>query len=354
MARSPKPPYRVHLLAHANPLELDLPRFGFETAHDYVAFVRKQLPEPLELVCDLDVLAATEEPWKGGRTDDALRIKDLQRAIRDKRTLALVAASGGAYFTRLLPHLDFSLLAKRSAPFWVLGFSEMSTLVNVVATYRCGRGLYWLCPNWVGKRIHPAEAARAALGEFWRALPDVLAGRIPDTVQHLHFGPIVGQLIQGRATSGRVRVIGGCLSVLANAVSGPLGRRARPVGKWLALEDIKESPYRIDRHLASLKCAGWFDRVAGILVGDFHMMHNDTQEALLELLPYHLPPRRRVPIVVSRSFGHVWPLAPLLLNRPLRLEKQGDAVTFAGSLSPGTREPGSKTARQRGDRRKPR
>ena len=57
-------------------------------------------------------------------------------------------------------------------------------------------------------------------------------------------------------------------------------------------------------------------------------MHDDTQPAVLELLQYHLPAKRRTPVVVSRSFGHVWPLVPVLLNRPLSLEIRGRAVTI--------------------------
>jgi muramoyltetrapeptide carboxypeptidase len=268
-----------------------------------------------------------EEPWHGGRRDDAARVRDLQAALDDPRTAAIVAASGGAYFSRILPHLDFSGLARRRPPLWALGFSEMTTLVGYVASFRGGRGLYWLCPNWLGSKLKPPETAREALAEFWRGLPEVLAGRTPTSAQHLHFGPIRGQLVAGRARSGRVRLVGGCLAVLAAVTGGPLARRLRPDGKWLIMEDIREAPYRLDRHLAALKHAGWLERAAGLLIGDFHMLHEDTQPAVLELLKYHLPARRRTPVVITRSFGHVWPMVPVLLNRPLHLEVHGDAVT---------------------------
>lgn len=320
-------PNRIHLVAHANPIGPDIGRFGLEDAREYVAFIRRHLPRPLRLTCNLKLLETVEQPWHGGRQDDATRIRDLQGALDDPRTLALVAASGGAYFSRTLPHLDFSRLARRGEPLWALGFSEMTTLVGLVASYRCGRGLYWLCPNWLGWRLRPPEAARAALAEFWRVLPEVLAGRRPTDAHHLDFGPLRGELVTGKLRSGPVRLVGGCLAVLAALVGSPPARRIRPDRKWLILEDIKESPYRIDRHLAALKLAGWFERVAGLLIGDFHMMNSDTQPALLELLKYHLPAERKVPIVATRGFGHVWPMTPLMLNRPVRLETHGRAVT---------------------------
>ncbi len=319
---------RIHLIAHANPLGADAQRFGFAEVAEYVAYARRHLPRPLRLTCNLKLMRAVERPRHGGRSDDALRIGDLQGALEDPRTLAIVAASGGAYFARLLPHLDFNVLRRRRHPLWALGFSEMTTLVNAVASYPCGRGVYWLCPNWLSSQLKPADLARAALAEFWRLLPDFIAGRANSAACHLHFGPLEGRLVTGPLRPGRVRLVGGCLAVLTAIVGGPLGRRLRPAGKWLMIEDVKEAPYRLDRQLAALKIAGWLDRLAGLLIGDFHMFHEDTQPAVLELLRYHLPRGRRVPVVTTRSFGHVWPIVPVVLNRPVRLDVRGRIVTI--------------------------
>jgi hypothetical protein len=446
------------------------------------------------------ILTAAEDAEHGGRNDDALRIRDLQGALDDPRTVAIVAAHGGAYFSRILPHVDFSGLARRREPLWTMGFSEMSTLVGVIASFRCGRGLYWLGPNWAARRqallgeqsspeMQNAElrmqncgaasrtatvrerlagtgVAQAVLAEFWRSLPEVLGGRTPAGAEYLSFGPIVGELVageiggqgaskgghnvgerslrvplpgrlskaggspgarapgyhrgplrgeeahggavrhEGRATYG-IRLVGGCLAVLAAATGGYIGQRLRPRGSlragageggagegagvggageggageggageggvgegagvggagvggageggageggvgagvggagvggagvggagggpWLFLEDVKETPYRIDRHLAALKHAGWFDRIGGLVLGDFHATNNDTQPATLALLRYHLPPHRDVPVVATRSIGHVWPMVPVLVNRPVRMEVRGREVTI--------------------------
>ena len=325
-------PNRIHLIAHANPLGPDATRFGFADVDEYVAFCRRHVAPPLRLTCNMKLMRAVESEWHGGRDDDATRIRDLQGALDDPRTWAIVAASGGGYFSRILPHLNFAGLARRGAPLWVLGFSEMTTVVGWAASYRWGRGLYWLCPNWISSKVHPPEEAREALAEFWRVLPDVLAGRAPANTRYLAVGPVCGELVAGKVQTGRVRLVGGCLAVLAAAITGPLGRRLRPDGKWLILEDVKEPPYRIDRQLAALKLAGWFERVAGLLIGDFHMLHKDTQPALLELLKYHLPPERKIPVVTTRSFGHVWPLVPVLLNRPVQLSvhKRDVRITIPG------------------------
>jgi muramoyltetrapeptide carboxypeptidase len=319
---------RIHLIAHANPAMKDVKKYGFADTTAYLHFVREHLPAPLRLTCSQPLLEAVEDEDRGGRDDDAARIRDLQNALDDPRTLAIVAAAGGAYFARLLPHLDFSPLATRKTPLWTLGFSEMTTLVNLVASYRQGRGLYWLCPNYLAWKIRPPRRARAAFAEFWQTLPLVLADCPPTRAAHLKFGKIAGRVIAGNVRCGPVRLIGGCLSVLVAMLAGPLGRRLRPDGCWLAIEDVGEDPYRTDRHLAALKIAGWFDRLAGILIGVFHKEENDQLSTVVDYLSYHLPPRRRLPIVASRSFGHVWPMVPLPINRRLPMTVAGRRVTI--------------------------
>ncbi len=329
----PHDPTRIHLLAHANPITPDIKRFGLKDSTAYINYIRKHLPQPYQLTCNQKLLDAEEYPWNGGRQDDRARIRDLQCALNDPNTLAIVAANGGGYFTRLLPHLNFHALKQRKSPLWTLGFSEMSTLVGLVASYRAGRGLYWLCPNWLAWRVKPADQALAAFAEFWHILPDILNETQPPT-HALHLGPLDGTVVAGRPRSGTVSFVGGCLAVLAAAITGPLGRRLRPDGKWLFLEDIKESPYRIDRHLASLKLAGWFERAAGLLLGDFRMMHEDTRPAVLELLQYHLPEDRRLPIITTNQLGHVWPQIPLPVNQPLTMTVKKTGEVHISIITP--------------------
>ncbi len=322
---------RVHVIAHAGPLRNDLAKLGFANGVDYIEFVRAHTPGDLRITCDPRFLEVVEEESRGGRRDDAARVRDLQGALNDPRTLAIVATNGGAYFSRILPDLDFSPLARRRTPLWALGFSELTSLVNLVASYRAGRGLYWLCPNYLVWKIQPRELARAAFAEFWQCLPEILGGDTPADAQHLSFGPLRGRRVAGRPQPGPVRLIGGCLAVLAALLTGPPGTRLRPDGKWLFLEDIQEVPYRIDRHLAALRFAGWFERIAGLLIGDFHTLEADTQSAVLELLKFHVPRGSRLPIVTTRDFGHVWPMRPVPLNCPVQLSVRGADVRFTSS-----------------------
>ncbi|MFN0136251.1 MAG: LD-carboxypeptidase [Phycisphaerae bacterium] len=315
-------PARIHLLAHANPIQKDIDRFEFASASDYASFICGHLPTGSRLTYSPKIFAAREDVQHGGRIDDAARIRDLQGAIDDPHTAAIIALAGGAWLGRVLPHIDPSSLQQRKHPLIISGFSEITGLLNWLATYKCVRAYYWLCPNYLAWKIAPPAAARTALGEFWKDLPRHFDSTNPDAT-------IRGTLVRGTLKPGRTRIVGGCLSVLVATLAGPIARRVQPTGAWLALEDIGEAVYRIDRYLATLKLAGWFDRIAGILLGDFHTKDEpDQTAAILELLKYHLPRERKLPIVVTRDVGHVWPIRPLLINRPLRLLLKGKSVSF--------------------------
>ncbi|MGE0479503.1 MAG: LD-carboxypeptidase [Phycisphaerae bacterium] len=342
---------RIHVLAHANPATKDVARLGLRSAADMLALIRAHAGAtrgptraPLRVTGAPALWEADEQEHRGGRRDDAARVRDIQGALDDPRTLAIVAANGGAYFSRILPELRFDSLARRRTPLWAFGFSEMTTLVNVVAKHRMGRGVYWLCPSYLAWKLKPLEAGRAAFARFWEQLPAVMAALDPRKAsrsahaaasirfERADLATIRGTLACGRwarHSPARARLVGGCLSVLAGMAGAPLRLRPRIDGAWLVLEDVNEAPYRIDRFLAALKIAGWFERAAGVLVGDFHTVEQrDQRPAVLELLRFHLPRDGRAPVVFTRDVGHVWPMSPVLLNRPLRLSWRGRRLEF--------------------------
>lgn len=324
MRTSSRQPTRIHLVCPANPVTKDVVRFGFADTDAYLDAIRAALPPPYALTCDRRLMEAVENPERGGRRDDARRIRDLQNALDDPETQAIVAGSGGAYLSRILPHLDFTPLARRRRPLWALGFSELTNFVNLVASYTAGRGVYWLCPNYLAWKIRPAAAAREAFGVFWRLLAGFWTpgadGFMPQ---------VSARLVRGSLDARQqIHIVGGCLSVLAVMLAGPLSRRLRPDGKWLLIEDINEQPYRIDRHLAAFKLAGWFEQLAGLIVGDFHSGDAKQTAAVLELIDFHLPAQRRrsFPVLSAPSVGHVWPMEAMLLNTPQKAAVSGKEV----------------------------
>lgn len=72
----------------------------------------------------------------------------IERALADEETIAIVLIRGRAWFTRILARLDLSPLERRARRIALFGFSELTTPVNLVAASRRGLGIYDMGPGF--------------------------------------------------------------------------------------------------------------------------------------------------------------------------------------------------------------
>ncbi len=104
----------------------------------------------------------------------------------------------------------------------------------------------------------------AALGSASPAI----RGQWIDTVENPDKGRSWGTLPAARNGGSRARSPDrGNLAVLAALLGTP--RAPRLAGQILFIEDVGERPYRIDRVLTTMKQAGFFEGLAGLIVGAF-------------------------------------------------------------------------------------
>ncbi|HEX3345161.1 MAG TPA: LD-carboxypeptidase, partial [Polyangiaceae bacterium] len=178
---------------------------------------------------------------------DARRAGELAAALRDPEVKAIVAARGGYGALRIVDAVPWEELARR--PRWLVGFSDV-TVLHAMA-WRAGVASVH-APNVTGLGRNATPATRA------RWLASVERPRAA------HAWPGLRVLRSGAAEG---IFVGGNLSLLhAMAVAG---RLVVPVGALLALEDVTEAPYRVDRMLTSLRLGGHLEGVAGIVFGGF-------------------------------------------------------------------------------------
>jgi len=312
------PRRRVHLIAAGSPAGADFPRFGFDGVRDLRDRIAESLGGQYLVTADARCLLADEDDQHGGRTDDVRRARDVQRALAEDRVAAIVALRGGAWFTRVLHRIDFDVLRRRDTPVCVIGSSEMTSLVNIVARYRRGVGIHDIMPLFVLNAV-PKRSALHAFDAYWQDVRRMIAGQPSSRV-------LTGTLLSGtmsrRAT---IRAVGGNLTLVSTLMGSPFARAVSTRRRWLAIEDVNEKPERIDRMLAQLRLSGMMDGLEGVLLGDFHRGDEDLRDAVAACLRYHLPDRR-VPVVQRCDFGHVWPAAPLRLNQPLPVRRVGREV----------------------------
>jgi muramoyltetrapeptide carboxypeptidase len=242
-------------------------------------------------------------PYLAGSPED--RAADFTAAWRNPDVGAIVIARGG-YGTQLMVDvLDWRRLAE-GQPKAVVGFSDVTALHQALAS-RLGI---------VSVHSHVATSLGVAEEVSAERLRRLLME--PADVEDLLDGQSPSRLVGGTAEGV---LVGGNLMVLSADIGTPTMRPAR--GGIVVLEEVREEPYRIDRHLNHLVRSGWFDGVSGIVCGAF----TDCGEpALIEqILRERLTPLG-VPSVIGVDLGHT----PTTISVPLGVRAMLDAD--AGTL----------------------
>ena len=189
----------------------------------------------------------------------------------------LLAARGGYGCIDLLTGLDRPLPP-------LIGYSDLTALHAAQWVLGGPSGLYGYMPGVRhGERTY-ASALALARGCGWAI------ESLPESTPLCH-GAVEAPLFAG------------CLAVLAGLAGTPWQPDLR--GCLVALEDIDERPYRVDRNLHQLAASGMLDGIAGVVFGRFPV----------ELPPNYAGPdlrticqqwanRLRVPTVFGVPFGH--------------------------------------------------
>lgn len=221
---------------------------------------------------------------------DAERVEDLHSMFEDPQVSAIFCARGGYGCARLLQHVDFSIIRRNPKIF--VGFSDV-TVLQLAILKRAGLVTF----SGAMPSVDMADTFHAESEEqFWR----VITSRRPLGVLRQ---PWPLRIIRRGDAEGPL--LGGNLSVLVSL----LGTRYLPSmhKSILALEDIGEATYRIDRMLVQLAMATRTAPPAGVVYGSWSQAahpvgttpHRDVEDVLRE--------REDVasgPIISNLMYGH--------------------------------------------------
>ncbi len=234
---------------------------------------------------------------------DERRLAELTRALSQPGIRAVVAARGGYGLSRIAHRVDWAAL--RRSPRWLVGFSDVTVMhveaarVGVASLHAhnmaaLGYGDAHVRARWLEALEAPGARRRFENLEAW--------------------------------SSGRARgpLAGGNLAMLFTCAAA--GRLYVPEGAVLAIEDVTESSYRLDRMLTALKVGGAFDCVAAVVVGGLTdcpagPWRVDARDAVRSCLA-----ELGVPVVAGLPFGHCrW-------NEPLPFGLSAEVDADAGTL----------------------
>ncbi len=261
---------------------------------------------------------------------DDERLEGFHRLAADPSVRAIIFARGGHGVLRLLPRIDWRLLARHPRAY--VGYSDLTPfLLGVVA--RLGlvafHGPMVAADLARGLTTAEAKSLRAALGGLFEA-------RLPLTFEagsEVAEGPILG----------------GCLSML----TATLGTAFAPVldGAILFFEDVNEPLYRLDRMLTHLRLSGSLNGLKGLIAG--HLTCDASAGSAsgepAETLPEHLRELAAEggwPVAWGLPVGHVGPNLTIPLGFSARLEPTGRGPAAEGSLVIGPRAGGGGAGRR--------
>lgn len=239
-------------------------------------------------------------------TDEA-RYNDLEAALLDPDTRAIICSRGGYGAVHLLDRLD--KLPLRDDPKWIVGYSDISALHALMSKHGIQSIHAPMCKHLAQHKGNDEDSLR---------LFSLIEGERPEIhVQgNRHNRP-------GEATGV---LYGGNLAVTAGLISTPYDvLRGDTI---LFIEDIAEPVYKIERILYNLRLNGTLPSLRGLIVGRFTDytpgVDNETMEDMIARMvaPYDYPVAFGVPI------GHVDHNIPIVCSSTVTLTVTPDQVTI--------------------------
>ena len=239
------------------------------------------------------------------------RLSDLQQAFNDPDVRLIVCSRGGYGVIHLLDKLDFTAIKQN--PKWIVGYSDITALhaalqINGIQSVH----------GPMAKHFSEEGAEDVAV----RYTKSILAGQpikyqVPVARNHYLNR-------NGRASGG---LFGGNLSVFC----GLLGTKYAKIPRngILFIEDIGEAPYKVDRMIYQLKLAGVFEKIGGLVVGQFTDYEEDNEmyatlyESILNAVREY-----DFPICFDFPVGHVALNFPLIMGARTQLHVKKDEIVL--------------------------
>lgn len=244
-----------------------------------------------------------DDRWGYLAGSDRDRRRQLLEAWQDPHCRGILCARGGYGGARLLE--DFTW--PETEPKWLIGFSDITSLLISLSQ----QGI---------SGVHAPLLTTIAAEPEWslQRLFDWVAGR---SLPSLH-----GKGWNNGIATGLLLPIN--LTVATHLLGTPLQPDFAQV--ILAIEDVGEAPYRIDRMLTQWRLAGYFQHIRGLAIGQFSNcdppsgIPSFTIEEVIRDRLHDLG----IPIVSDLPFGHTSPNAALPVGLPVTLDSDHGTLSW--------------------------
>jgi len=241
---------------------------------------------------------------------DQDRLDDLQKMLDDPSIKAVIAARGGYGSSRIMDGIDFTNFIE--SPKWVIGFSDLTALHSRLYTLGFAS-------------VH---------GHMVKSMMQEGASDARESLRKLLFGELSEYTIEAHSLNrtGDVKgeLVGGNLCLLAHMIGSETD--IDTAGKILFIEDVSEYLYNLDRMMIQLKRAGKLGKLAGLIVGQFSDMKDNSRPAFgkdaYQIIHEHVS-EYKYPVAFNFPVGHVADNRALAVGMSSNLSVQQDFVKFA-------------------------
>ena len=229
---------------------------------------------------------------------DTQRAEDLQTCMDNPEVKAILCARGGYGTVRIIDSIDFSRFAK--SPKWICGYSDVTVLHNKLS--RLGiESLHSTMP------INFATNTPEALSSLF----DTLSGKSPEYRFDAH--------PYNKEGVAEGKLIGGNLSMLYSQTGSNTALQTEAA--ILFIEDLDEYLYHIDRMMYNLRRNGYFEDLAGVIVGGMSDMNDNTVpfgKPAEEIISDHFS-EYDFPVCFGFPAGHLADNRTLIAGRKVKL-----------------------------------
>ncbi len=246
---------------------------------------------------------------------DQAKVDDVVAAFHDPETQAVYCARGGYGCSRLVPYLDFESLAQTEKLF--IGFSDIT--IFHAHLNQCGLPTLYAPMPYTFGRVREQwvyESFRAAI-----------AGENPIPAEAPR-----AETVNGGKAAGIT--VGGCLVLMCDLIGTP--GQIDMTDKIVLIEDVDESPHRVDGLLTHMLNSGCLQKSAGIVVGemtgtnakiDIAVGSRTWETTVCERLS-HVD----VPSIINFPFGHMSNMLSLPLGIRAELDADSGTMKYVESL----------------------
>jgi len=230
--------------------------------------------------------------------DDNRRLSELEEVLMDKSVKAVICVRGGYGTLRLLHRIRWESFLEKI----FVGCSDITPILNLLAV-RSG------FVSFHG----PMLAGEYGISEDEEALKNLFSlltgkSKTPFSYKSQNLVSLFGGHTQGK-------LLGGCLTLLVSLLGTAWDFDYS--GCIIFIEDIAESPYKIDRMLSQLLLAGKLNKAAGIIFGEMTNCQGDY--SLKDIIIERLAPLN-IPILYGFPSGHSQASITLPLGLPVVID----------------------------------